>query len=189
MHENQFTVDINDNVVPYDDMLMTIQATQGQMNTILAGCNTTASFIKKEFTNQAKRKQDEFFLLKMAAHIPPVTPSPAPTCVNNDHDAFLYHRWHNTNKKQMNTGTNKPTTTPHINLLTSHTTAYAPIKIPVKDDPSVTPTLETLCTHNTCSLHPTNIDTNVILNITLWNQPIAQYQMPIQPFVYTHNRF
>ena len=90
MKINLLLILINDNVVPYDDTLMKIQATQGQMNTILVGCNTAS--VIKEFINQAKRKQDEFFLLKMAAHIPPVTPSPAPTFVNNDHNAFLYHQ-------------------------------------------------------------------------------------------------
>ena len=63
---------------------------------------------------------------------------------------------------------------------------YAPIGIPIKDDPSVTPTLETLCTLDTCSSHSTNIDTDAILRITIWNQPIVQYRMPIRPFASHH---
>jgi hypothetical protein len=43
---------------------------------------------------------------------------------------------------------------------------------------SVTPTLETLCTLDTCSSDPTYIDPDTILSIMIWNQPIAQYQIP-----------
>ena len=81
----------------------------------------------------------------------------------------------------------KPTTKPLITTST-YRTAYATIK-PVKDDASVTPTLKTLCTVDTRSSEPThNNDTDVILNIMIWNQPIIQYQMPIQPFVSPRNR-
>ena len=59
---------------------------------------------------------------------------------------------------------------------------------PVKDDLSVTPTLETLRTLDTQSSDPTYNDTDAILNITIWNQPIVQYRMPIQPFAATRNR-
>ena len=70
---------------------------------------------------------------------------------------------------------------------TGKTTAYAPIKI--RDDLSVTPTLETLCTLATCSSDPTYNDADdAILNITIWNQPIVQYRMPIRPSVFTSNR-
>ena len=44
----------------------------------------------------------------------------------------------------------------------TYQTAYAPIKIPVKNDPSVTPTLEILCTLDTCSLYSTNTDIDAI---------------------------
>ena len=85
------------------------------------------------------------------------------------------------------TSTTKPTTTPRITT-TTYQTAYVPIDIPVKDDPFVTPTLESLCTFDTCSLDPTYKDTDTVLNITIWNQPIVQYRMPIRPFSCTHNR-
>ena len=89
------------------DKPMTIQAAQRQINAILAGCTTASSI--KEFTNQAKRKQDEFFLPKKAAHTSTAKPPP-PTYMNDNHDAFLYHHWNNKNK--INNGTNKPTTAP-----------------------------------------------------------------------------
>ena len=84
--------------------------------------------------------------------------------------------------------TTKPTPAA-TSATTGKTTAYAPIEIPFKDDPSVTPTLETLCTLATCSSDPTYDDTdNAILNITVWNQPIVQYRMPLRPFVSTRNQ-
>ena len=56
MHGNQFTIDDNDNVVPYDDKRLTLQAAQRQINAILAGCTSASSI--KEFTNQTERKHD-----------------------------------------------------------------------------------------------------------------------------------
>ena len=160
MHGNQFSIDNNDNVVPYEyyDTPMTIQAAQQQINAILSGRTTataTASSIMA-FTNQAKREYDEFFPPnKNADYIIPVL-SPSSTSMyakNDDHNACLYHRWNRSNKN-TNTDTTKsaPTITPRITTPT-YQTAYAPIKIPVKDDPFVTPTLKTLCTLDTCSLH------------------------------------
>ena len=182
IHGNQFTIDDNDNVVPYDNKPMTLQAAQRQINAILAGCTTASSI--KEFTDQAKRKHDEFFLPKKTAHAAPATPSPAPTYVNDNHDAFLHHRWNNANKNvsTIRPGTNRPT------LAANSNTTSAPIEIPVKDDTSITPTLETLCTTDTRTSNPTNIDTDAILSITIWKQPIVQYRMPIRPFPSTRNR-
>ena len=57
-----------------------------------------------------------------------------------------------------------------------------------KDDPSVTPTLDTLSTLDTRSSHPINTDTDAILSITIWNQPIVQYRMPIRPFAPDRNQ-
>ena len=55
------------------------------------------------------------------------------------------------------------------------------------DDPSVMPTLDTISTLvDTPSSHPTNIDNDTILSITIWNQPIVQYQLPIRPFASRH---
>ena len=177
MHGNQFTID---KMVPYDDKPMTLQAAQRQINAILAGCTTTSSI--KEFTNQAKRKQDEFFLpKKKTAHASAAQSPHAPTYVNDNHDAFLYHRWNNTDKNKTND--TKPSTTPRITTPTYHT-APAPIKIPVKDDPSTTPTLETLSTLDTRSSHRTDIDTDTIISITIWNHPIVKYRVPIR----TNNR-
>ena len=167
MYGNIFTTDDN------DDMPMTIKAAQRQINALLAG-RTTASSITA-FTKQAKRKHDEFFLPKTAART-------VPAYANDAQDAFLYHRWNRSNRNK-NTTAISPTAT------TGKTTAYAPIKIPVKDDSSVTPTVETLCTLATCSLDPTYNDTDdAILNITIWNHPIVQYQMPARPFTTTRNR-
>ena len=163
MHGNQFSIDNNDNVVPYEyqDTPMTIQAAQQQINAILSGRTTaTACYCQfyhgLYFTNQAKREYDEFFPPnKNADYIIPVL-SPSSTSMyakNDDHNACLYHRWNRSNKN-TNTDTTKsaPTITPRITTPT-YQTAYAPIKIPVKDDPFVTPTLKTLCTLDTCSLH------------------------------------
>ena len=144
----------------------------------------------KAFTNQAKHKYDAFFLPKTAASMVP--PSSAPRYAkNDDHDAFLCHRWNkaNTNKK---TNTISPSTTKPTPAVATPTyqKAYATsIKIPVKDDPSVTPTLETLCTVDTLSSYPTyNNNTDAILKITIWNQPIIQYRMPIWPFSSTRKQ-
>ena len=99
--------------------------------------------------------------------------------MNDNHDAFLYHRWNNKNK--MNNGTIKPNAAPQ-------NTASAPIEIQVKDDSSATPTLETLCTLDTQSSDLSDNDTDAILNITIWNQPIAQYRMPNRSTAYTRNQ-
>ena len=176
MHDNQFIIDDND-MVPYDEKPMTIQAAQRQINAILAGCNTTSTM--KAFTNQARHKYDEFFSTnKNADCIRPVPPSTAHMYAkNDDHDSYLYHRWND--KKRKDTVTLKPA--PAGNSTNSTTTAYAPIEIPVKDDPSVTPTLETLSTLETQPSDPTYNDTDAILNIMIWNQPIVEYKVPIRP--------
>ena len=83
---------------------------------------------------------------------------------NDDHDAYSSYRW-NKRKKNTNLGTTERTSTTCLANTSSQTTAYAPIKILVKDDPSVSPTIETLCTLDTCSLHSTNIDNDAILSI------------------------
>ena len=193
MHGNQFTIDDNGNMVPYayDDKPLTLQAAQRQINAILAGCTTASSITK--YTDQAKRENDEFFLPKNTNtdRTRPATPSPAPTkyAKTNNHDAFLYHRWNRSDRHKNTTTINPSTTKPTpAAATTGKTTAYAPIEIPIKDDPSVTPTLETLCTLDTRSSDPTYNDTDVILNITIWNQPIVPYRMPIRPLAATRNR-
>ena len=107
---------------------------------------------------------------------------------NDDHDAFLYHRWNKTNTNKNTTMIRHCTNKPRPVAVNSKTVAHPPTAIPVKDDLSVTPTLKTLCTLDTCSLNSTTIDNDAILNITIWNQPIAQYQMPIRPLASTRNR-
>ena len=87
----------------------------------------------------------------------------------------------------MNIITSKPT--PTSNSTNSTTTAYAPIEIPIKDDPSVTPTLQTLCTQDTRSSHQTNLDPDTILSITFWNQPIVQYRMSIRSTIRNQPRY
>ena len=171
MHGNQFTIDDNDNMVPYDDKPMTLQAAQRQINAILAGCNTASSI--KEFTDQAMKEYDEFFAPKTAACNVPVTPSP--TYANDNHDAFLHHRWirTNTNKNTSTTrpGSNRPT------LAANSNTTSTPIEIPVKDDTSITPTLDTLYTLDTRSSDPTYNDTNAI-----------QYRMLIRSTIRNRSR-
>ena len=83
------------------------------------------------------------------------------------HDNYLYRRWNNPVRTHMT----KKTRTKR--LLAKHSTA--------KDDTSITPTLNTLSTLDTRSSHPTNIDPDTILSITIWNQPIAQYRIPFRP--------
>ena len=169
MYSNVYTVDVND-VFSYaddDDKPITIQATQRQNIAIL-----TANSIMT-FTEQAKLKYDEFFLSKTADCTQPVPPSSTPMYAkNNDHDGFLYHRWNktttNANTTTIHLCTNKPR--PTVN---TKTIAHTPTAIPVKDDPSVTPTPETLCTFDTCSSNSTTIDNDAILNIKIWIQPIS----------------
>ena len=147
---------------------------------------TTASSIKA-FTTQTKQGYNDFFLPKTTAHTAPVTPSPAPTYANDNHDAFLHHRWNNANKNK-NTSTSRPGTNRPQLAANSNNVAHTLTKIPVRDERYVTHTLKTLCTLNTRSSDPTYNDTDAILNIMIWNQPILQYQMPIQPFTPIHNR-
>ena len=92
------------------------------------------------------------------------------------HDNYLYQRWNNPTARSKT----KKTCKSNQHLLVKHSTA--------KDDSSVTPTLETLCTTDTRTSNPTNIDTDAILSITIWKQPIVQYRMPIRPFPSTRNR-
>ena len=93
------------------------------------------------------------------------------------HDNYLYRQWNNPTTRS----TTKKTQKTNQRILTRSTT---------KDDPSVTSTLETFSTLDldTRSSYPTYIDTDAILSITIWNQPIAQYRIPIQPSAYTRNR-
>ena len=190
MHGNQFTLDDN-KLVPYDDKPMTLQAAQRQINAILAGCTTASSI--KEFTDRARQEYDEFFLPKnknAADRTLQATLAPVPIhATNDDHDAYLYHRW-NDKKRKKNTRTPKPIAATRITATpTYHTasaSASASIKIPVKDEPSITSTLRTLCTLDTRSSDPSNNDTDAILNITIWNQPIVQYRIQFRPN--THNR-
>ena len=189
MQGNQFTIDDNENVVPYLDTPMTLQAAQRQINAILTGCTTASSI--KEFTNQAELKHAEFFLPKNknANHTLPTTPSPVPTTyTRNDHDAYLHRRWNRSNRNKNTTTISPSTTKPTpAAATTGKTIAYTPIEM-VKDDLSVTPTLETLCTLDTRSSQSTNIDNDAILRITIWNQPIIQYRMPIRPFASHRSR-
>ena len=183
MYGNKFTIDDNDNITPYadddNDKPVTIQTAQRQINAILAGRTNTSAITA--FTNQAQREYDEFFLRKNVNRTLPAASAPVPTTYakNDDHGAFLYHRWNTatTNKNStIRPCTNKPRTAGN-----SKTVAHAPINIPVKDDPSITPTLETLCTVDTRSSDPTYNDTaDAILNITIWNQPIVQYKVPLR---------
>ena len=93
---------------------------------------------------------------------------------NPSHDNYLYRQWTNPTARSK-----KTRTTNQRNLARSTT----------KDDLSVTPTLETLySTFDTRSSHPTNIDTDTILSITIWNQPIVRYRMPIRTSTNTRNR-
>ena len=90
------------------------------------------------------------------------------------HDNYLYRRWNNPTARRI-----KQTHKTNQRTLARSTT---------KDDPSVTPTLETLSTLDTRSSHPTNTDTDAILSILIWNQPIVQYKLPLRPSIYTRNR-
>jgi hypothetical protein len=112
----------------------------------------------------------------------------APWIMISSYMLALYHWWYNIHKKSMNTAWYKQAYhhSPY-HFTNHHTTAYAPIKIPIKDDPPVTPTLKTLCTLDTCSSHSTHINNDAILSIMIWNQPIVQYQILIQSFASTHN--
>ena len=60
-------------------------------------------------------------------------------------------------------------------------TKHQRLPVTTTDNTSVTPTLETLCTIEIRSSHPTNIDSDTILSITIWNQPIVQYRIPPRP--------
>jgi hypothetical protein len=86
------------------------------------------------------------------------------------HDNYLYRRW--TNTHTANKHKTKKTRTQHQRLL-----------ITTKDDTSVTPTLETLSTTDTRTPHD---NADMLISITIWNKPIAQYRMPKRPA--TRNR-
>ena len=89
------------------------------------------------------------------------------------HDNYLYRRWNNPNA--------------HKHKKTRKTNQRNLARTTTKDDMSVTPTLTTLSTLDTRSSHPTNIDPDTILSITIWKQPIVQYRLPIRPAT-TRNR-
>ena len=166
MYGNKYTISDN-GVVPCDDddtSTRTTQDAQRQINAILASRTTTSSI--KAFTNQAKRNYDEFFFFKMTYYTRPVPSSSAPLYAKNgNHYAFLYHRWNYATTNNTSTiirpCTNKPR--PAVN---SKTVAHALTERPIKDEPSVTPTPETLCTIETYPSHPTNINNDAILNNT-----------------------
>ena len=63
---------------------------------------------------------------------------------------------------------------------------HLPAHDTTKDDPSVTPTLSTLDTRS--SQQTNNIDPDTILSITMWNQPIVQYQIPFRPSISPRKR-
>ena len=96
----------------------------------------------KEFTNEAKQEHDELFFPKNTNHTVPVTHTPTvPThAKNDDHGAFLLHHWNSSNKNPCLVNEKTTTTTACTTMDNTHN------KIPVKDDPSVTPALKTLCT-------------------------------------------
>ena len=82
------------------------------------------------------------------------------------HDNYLYRRWNNPSTARSKT---KKTRKPNQHLLVSTT----------KDDTSVTPTLETLCTNDTNTPHQHG-NANMLISIIIWNKPIVQYQVPIR---------
>ena len=122
-------------------------------HTHITSCNNTSSI--KVFTNQAKREYDVFFFLQW----PMLIPQP----YQRTQRMMIMMRIHPTDgikerRTHIQVQPSAPQQTCLANTSSQTTTAYAPIKILVKDDPSVNPTIETLCTLDTCSLHSTNID-------------------------------
>ena len=116
---------------------------------------------------QLEHNQMQAMLPQFVTTHPVAAQSPIiPIYANDNHNAYLYHQWNKINKNKKPTSKIKPTITPPITTPT-YQTGYAPIDIPVKDDPSVTLTLETLCTLDTCSSDPTYNDTDAILNIMI----------------------
>ena len=116
---------------------------------------------------QLEHEQIQAMLPQFVTAHPVAAQSPIiPIYANNNHDAYLYNQWNKNNKNKKPTSKIKPTITPHITTPT-YQTGYAPINIPANNDPFVTPTLETLCTLDTCSSDPTYNDTDAILNITI----------------------
>ena len=113
-------------------------------------------FLTTYYENNTHEYNDEFPLYNITRKKHP------------SHDNYLYRRWNNPTARKPK----KKTRTTHQHL-PAHDTA--------KDNPSVTPTLETLSTLDTRSTHPTNTDPDTILSITIWNQPISQYRIPFRP--------
>ena len=74
------------------------------------------------------------------------------------------------------------TTPPHTNTRPRRSVqnTNSPLSQP-KFDTSITPTIMTLSALDTWSSHPTNIDTDATLSITIWNQLMSQYQIPFWP--------
>ena len=94
------------------------------------------------------------------------------------HDNYLYRRWNN------------PTEDKHQTKKTRKTNQSTHTRTTTKDDTSVTPTLQTLCTQDTRSSHQTNLDPDTILSITIWNQPMVHYSTECrsdQPPVINHD--
>ena len=88
------------------------------------------------------------------------------------HDDYLYRRWNTPTVRKHKT---KKTPKRNQRVLTRSTT---------KDDTSVTPTLDTLCTIDTTPRQHGNAD--MLISITILSKPIAQYRMPKRPA--TRNR-
>ena len=81
---------------------------------------------------------------------------------NYDHGAYLYQRWNNKRAKNptaLTAAANSKTTTRVQKVLTE-------THVKVKDEPFVTPTLETLSTINTSSSHQHG-NADMLLNNTI----------------------
>jgi len=102
MYGNNFKIDKNDNVIPYDDddndnnKPITIQSTQRQIISILDGYYTNRSI--KEFTNQAKRIYKKVFPnYATCVLLIPLSPTEPMIAKNDNYGACqnLYHHWNN----------------------------------------------------------------------------------------------
>ena len=80
------------------------------------------------------------------------------------HDNYLYRRWNNP--------------IAHKHKTTKTCTKRQRLHATNKDDTSITPTVKTLCTINTNAPHQHD-NADMLISITIWNQPIVQYRMPI----------
>ena len=128
-------------------------------------------FLNTPYANTSKDYHNNF--------TPMYTPSTPITKKRNKthaHDEYLYHRWNNnTTNTCIVTSTTMPKLEPRTNNTSNHTHKQQSSGTTTKDDLSTTHTLDTSCTLDTSDPKRKTAATDMLINFTIWNQPIVQY--------------